>query len=195
MIYLSACANPINDITAQRYYGDGAYYAEKNEWFTARMAYGRAWTNAKIGNLSDDQAAQYAFHYGIASGVICDWKEAERGLNEALQIDIELGKPTYYEHNELAHMYEARSIYEEAAYHFNESIENAKKHNALERHPAGLADSLARYSRALEKLGKHDEALIASQQANDILSRNPDMKFPPGLPYGKYCHQNVRAAE
>jgi len=85
IILLSACANPINLHTGREYFQGGQENAKEGRWFNARMAFGRAWTNANLGKEDDKITAVYAYEYGRASGAICDWTEAERGLKHSYE--------------------------------------------------------------------------------------------------------------
>ena len=52
----------------------GVSNAKEGKWFNARMAFGRAWTNANLGNAEDKVTSVYAYEYGRASDAMCDWQ-------------------------------------------------------------------------------------------------------------------------
>lgn len=68
---------------------------KSGDWFNARMYFGRAIQNAKIGGADTKTVAVLWYEYGRSSGVICDWPEAARGLNEAYKLDSETVGPAY----------------------------------------------------------------------------------------------------
>ena len=54
------------------------------------MLCGRALTNAILGHAPDKNLATLYYEYGRTSGAICDYKEAQRGLEAALELDKKL---------------------------------------------------------------------------------------------------------
>ena len=188
-LLIISCANPLNRMTAQQYYNGGNYHKNQGNWFDARISYGRAWTNTEWGNLSPQETALYAFEFGRASGALCDWENAEKGLRQAYNIDIKTGAPLHYDLIEFAHMYQAMGLYEKSDEYYSMTLASFNE-DIINKHPMGYADTLKRYSDVLSHLGKDKMALDFKKRSEVILSANPDKTIPPGIPYGKFCHQS-----
>jgi tetratricopeptide (TPR) repeat protein len=192
LLISTSCVNPLNVITAERYYQNGTDLANQNKWGKARIAYGRALTNVEWGNLPDKTKALYSFNFGRASGVLCDWDNAEKYLEQALTIYSKTEPQLHYELIALAQMNQARGDYKKASEYYSKTIEDVKKHNVDKQMPMAFADTLLKYSEVESKLGNTEKSLQIKNQANVILNNNPDKKLPPAAPYGKFCHLNTK---
>jgi len=191
---LASCANPVNLYTARQYFQGGYENAAQGKWFNARMAFGRAWTNADIGNADDKVKAVYAYEYGRASGVICDWKESERGLLNALEQDSKYNGPVHMSQIELARMYHASGALGESEKYFALGKDSLDKVQADTRDSIGYANILKEYVEVLLKLGKVEEAKTLIKREEEI--RNVfkgRTSSHDQTPYGKYCDQKSLA--
>lgn len=190
-LFVGGClSNPINLKTAQSYYHGGNQNVVEGKWFNARMAYGRAWTNADLGNADDRVTAVYAYEYGRASGAICDWDESEKGLLKALELDKITNGPFHMSLVELARMYHANGNLTESEKYFSLAKVRLDELQADTRDSIGYANILKTYSEVLIKLGKKSEAdtLIKREQEirNVFKGRNSSHEVTP---YGEYCNQ------
>ncbi len=189
-VFLAGCVNPINLHTGEQYYQGGIENAKQDKWFNARMAYGRAWTNADIGKADDRTTAVYAYEYGRASGAICDWKEAEHGLLKALELDKKTNGPVHMSLYELARMYRAQGMHEKAEEYFVKTDEKMKAVNAEERDPIGYADFLKEYAQNSNSLGKATEASRLTSLETKIRKTHPGKtRNGDRTPYGQFCDQ------
>lgn len=188
---IASCANPVNLRTAANYFSAGQSLIQQNKWFDGRMAFGRAWANADLGKAQDQVTAVYAYEYGRASGVICDWNEAEKGLLAALEIDNRTGGPIHMSYVELARMYQARNSNENSEKYFSLAKAALDEKQADTRDPIGYANILEAYSEVLLKLKKKSEAAQLASKAKEIktLFGNRESRHDV-TPYGKYCEQN-----
>ena len=198
-LLIAACANPVNQVTADRYFKAGKGFAYKGQWFDARMAYSRAWTNATMGNLGDNVTASYAFEYGVASGAICDWPESEKGIMEALEIDKKIDIPIYADLAQLAFMFNAKGDLVKSSEYFSLSLDAAERAKMESKDPVGTGYILNEYAKVLSKLNKSEEAkLITTREqelhrlysdkfeiSQDIVEKSRNLHFP----IGKYCGQ------
>lgn len=188
--FLVGCVNPINLHTGDQYYRGGIQNAKQDKWFNARMAYGRAWANADIGKASASTTATYAYEYGRASGAICDWKESERGLLKAFELDEKANGPVNMSLYELARMYRAQGIDGKAGEYFVKTDKAMKVVNAKERDPIGYADFLKEYAQNSNSLGKISEVNRLTKQETKLRKTHPGMmRNGDRTPYGQYCDQ------
>jgi len=189
-LLITACANPLNLYTAKEYFRSGASNAAQNKWFNARMAFGRAWTNADLGNADDRVKAVYAYEYGRSSGAICDWTEAERGLKKAFELDTKTRGPIHMSLLELARMYHAKGDLAMSNEYFQKAKPVLDDLQADTRDSIGYADFLKEYSEVLSALGKTSEASALTKREQEIRSVFKDRKSNhDDTPYGKYCNQ------
>jgi len=188
---LSACSNPLNLITGRRYFIQGLESVKSGDMFTARMAFGRAWMNANWGHEQEGITAVYAYNYGRASGAICDWVEAERGLLKAYELDQKTKGPLHMSLIELGFMYKAQGAIEKAEKYFNLGKKEADKQHIVTKDPIGYATFLSEYAEVLSLLKKPKEAIRLknrSEEIKHVFKENSSNKKP--IPYGKFCRQN-----
>jgi tetratricopeptide (TPR) repeat protein len=189
-LILSACVNPINLRTAHDYFQGGLQNAKKGKWFNARMSFGRAWTNANLGKAEDRVTAVYAYEYGRASGVICDWKESERGLLKALELDQKTNGPTHMSLVELARMYHAKGSLSESEKYFAKAKRRLDELEADTKDSIGYANILNVYAKVLNELGKASEAEALTKREQEIRNVFKGRKSGHDVtPYGEHCDQ------
>ena len=189
-LLITACANPINLHTANEYFQGGRSNAAQGKWFNARMAFGRAWTNADLGKADDRVTAVYAYEYGRSSGVICDWVEAERGLKKAFELDGKTGGPIHMSLVELARMYHAKGDLAMSQEYFQKAKQALDDRQADTRDSIGYANILKEYAEVLSALGKVSEASALTKREQEIRGTFKDRKSGHDqTPYGKHCDQ------
>lgn len=188
LITLVGCANPINRHTAVKY-NHAAYAAMKSgDWVNARMYFGRAIPNAKIGGVDPKAMAVLWYEYGRSSGVICDWSEAERGLNEAYKLDSETGGPAYMSLYEFGRMNYDRKQYAKAVEYFARVKTEFDKLQADTKDPLGYADYLEEYASALEQTGNAAEVEKHRARAAELRKTFPGKDaHTEKTPYGTQC--------
>jgi hypothetical protein len=108
--------------------------------------------------MDDRVLAVVHYEYGRASGVVCEWAEAEFGLEEAYRLDVATRGPAYKAVYELGRMYYDRKQYANAAEQYSRVKLDFDKLQADTRDPVGYADYLDEYATALEQTGKSGEA-------------------------------------
>jgi len=164
VVLLSACVNPINLHTGREYFQGGLENAKEGKWFNARMAFGRAWTNANLGKADDKVTAVYAYEYGRASGAICDWDEAERGLKRSYELDVKTKGPIHMDLLELARMYHGKGALDKSEEYFHLGKNELDKIQADTRDSIGYANILAEYAVVLSALGESKKAAILKKK-------------------------------
>ncbi len=154
------------------------------------MAFGRAWINANLGKADDKVTAVYAYEYGRTSGAICDWVEAERGLQEALELDRKTNGPVHMSLVELARMYHAKGDLAKSERHFKLGKAELDRLQADTRDSIGYANILAEYAEVLSTLGNSEEASQLEKREEEIRSVFKDRTSNHDqTPYGKFCDQ------
>lgn len=154
------------------------------------MAFGRAWTNASLGKANERVTAVYAYEYGRASGVICDWNEAERGLFAALEFDKKTGGPIHMSYVELARMYQANNLNEKSEKYFSLAKIVLDEIQADTMDAIGYANILEAYAEVLLKLGKSSEAALLMSRSKEIKAVFKNRESHHEItPYGKYCEK------
>lgn len=190
VVALVGCANPINRKTAMNYTNAAYDAVQAGDWFKARMYFGRALINAKLGGATPKGLAILNYEYGRTSGVICDWVEAERGLNEAYKLDQETGGPTYMSLYELGRMSFAREQYDKALEYYGRAWQEFEKVQADTKDPLGYAVYLEEYAVILEKTGNKVEAEKHKARADELRSVFPGKEsHTEKTPYGTRCNE------
>lgn len=192
VVLLSGCAGTLNQHNAEKY-GEAAFAAlEKGDWKTARMYYSRAWGNAKKGGAPIRNISVLRYEYGRASGVMCDWAEAEQALNEAYALDMKSGGPFWMPLVELERMSIAKKDYAQALKYFEILMPVLKKMRAETKDPLGYADILDEYVLALENNGRALESEKWKARSLQIRTTFPDAEPHTDItPYGMYCSDEI----
>ncbi len=191
MITLDGCANPINLHTAREYAQGGYSSIKQDKWFNGRMSFGRAWANAELGKADDNVIAVYAYEYGRTSGAICDWKESERGLQKAYELDTKTNGPVHMSMAELARMYHAVGDMEQSKKWFALAKNELDRLQADTRDSIGYANILAEYAEVLSSLGDVNGSAALRKREYEIRSVFEGRSSShEQTPYGKYCDQD-----
>lgn len=186
----AGCANPINLRTASHYANACQAFEAQNEWWKARMNCGRAAINADLGHAPDKSRALLWYEYGRASGAICDYAEAKRGLETALDLDEKAGGPYFMSLLELARLHLDQGKAKEAAAYFARFEKAVPEESGAKVDPSGYADILEEYARASEASGDASLAGTLRQRSTRLRTANPNKTSNTDrTPYGKYCDQ------
>lgn len=190
MILAGGCANPVNLRTAERYADACGTFLLQKEWWKARLNCGRAALNADLGHASPQVRAELWYEYGRASGAICDYAEAKRGLDTALKLDEDTGGPTFMSLLELARLELDQGHFKESAAYFARFEAAIPAATVEKEDPIGYADSLDEYARAVEGAGNGSAAFDLRQRSRKLRNANPGKSSNTDrTPYGKYCDQ------
>lgn len=187
-VLLVGCANPINQKTAENYYGAALYAQQSGNWQDARKYFSRAIVNAEYGGGDESTLAVLWYEYGRSSGVICDWKEAENGLLKAFDLDELSNGPTYMSLYELARMFYDQKNYESASTYFNKAHIEFEKEQMDTKDPIGYADFLDEYIFTLEQLGRSNETKELKNRSMKIRNAFEGKdSHTDRTPYGTKC--------
>lgn len=189
-LLISGCASELNLRNAGLYAQGCQGFQAQNEWWKARRACGRAAVNAKLGGAPDSAVAALWYEYGRTSGVICEYVEAKRGLEEALKLDQSSNGPIFKDHIELARLHLDQNKYQEASHYYQLGITTIPKEQAINEDPIGYAEILEEYAKALKNNGDETSSSKLTTQANELRATNPGKKSNTDrTPYGKFCDQ------
>jgi len=185
----AGCSNPVNRHTAIRYEEQAYGQMAAGNWFEARMGFGRAITNAEIGGIDESQRVNLWYEYGRASGVICDWAEAERGLGQALRIMQKHNDGRlHYVLVEIGRMNLDRKNYGAALQYFERAQPVLEKNNIEIYDPLAYADYLDEYALALKEMGRSSDSMARAKRATEIRSAFPGKRSDTQrTPYGTQC--------
>ena len=185
---LAACAVPLERYEAGRY-ADAAIAARSaGNYALARSNWAKAIAHAQLGAGRTRELAIAYYEYGRSSGIICDWDEANRGLQRSLELDRSVNGPVHMSLIELARMNLDRGHYEAARGYFEQANDLYEAMSAETRDPIGYAQFLDEYSLALDRTGAHDKAAPFRARAQQLRAT-----FPKGeshserTPYGTQC--------
>ena len=159
----SGCQNPMNRLTAGRYYSDGIEAERANNLTAAKIAFHRSYANAMAGNLPPYTQAQTLYDWSRISGYLGQFADAEWGFRKCLNIATNAnGRANYYvaaAYIELARLYQDTGRYSGAADAFNNGIVFIDSRGDSTVDPGAFADILEDYARVLSELGRTSEVV------------------------------------
>lgn len=191
-ISLSARSAQNDYVEVYRY----AYMAlQKGEWLTYKKLMQTVIDRATASGVPPEKRAIYWYEYGRASGVVCDWEDAEFALTVANNIDTKTGGPVSMSFNELGRMNVARKQYKKAVDYFMRSSEVLAQRN--EKSPEkkvlpqlGDARIFEDFALALEQTGgAADDVKRLRNGATEIRKQLTarDGVIEDVTPYGSQC--------
>lgn len=144
-----------------------------------------------------EKRAIYWYEYGRASGVVCDWEDAEFALTVSNNLDTKTGGPAHESLNELGRISVVRKRYEKAVDYFTRAmIAFAQYH---EKNPEkkitnqlGNARIIEDFAYALEQAGGQQSDLKKLRDnATDIREKltGKEGVYEDVTPYGTQCNQ------
>ena len=194
---LTACANPINQRTAENYYVAGERALTAGDLPLAKQNFSRALVNAEIGHLGPAAEAQAAAKLAQVLGNMCEYDDAEKTFLRALSAEeaaFGANSPrTFVTRMELAQFNFDVGRYEKAAMYFEKAFANGGP--LLEsRDPTSYAALVDDYAVSLRQTGKLQAAAEATAKANTLRS---SAKGPSAgvvktdyVPYPKSCKKS-----
>ena len=193
-VLLAACANPINQRTAENYYVAGERALAARNLPLAKQNFSRALINTKIGNLGPAAEAQAASKLALVLGNMCEYDDAEKTFLQAISAEetaFGANSPrTLITRVELAQFNFDVGRYEKAAIFFDKAF--ASGGSLLEsRDPIGYAALLDDYATSLRQTGKLQAAAEASAKATGLRdnAKSPSVGAVKSdyVPYPRSC--------
>ena len=163
-ILSTACATPINAKTSMNYALAANRASNAGDWGTARMYWSRAIVNAELGKAGAAQLAVFHYEYGRASGVVCEFADAEKALTTAYELDKQAGGLTYLSLVELSRLHLDQKRYPAAASYFERALPELEAKGALTQAPieyAKISMSTRLHWMALDEQGKRRNLPLA----------------------------------
>jgi len=173
---------------------DAGLKAERaGDYRLAEQQFELALSNARSDRLPDDSFISMAtYNLGRVKGHLCKRKEAEQLLLEALKLEEKVSGPESRITNtrlfELARFYYDYSQFDRSVLFYSRAIPAAKITGVELDDPINLADVIEEYSKALENVGRPQDAQAAKQEADNLRTKNPGKKakfFP--VHYSRSC--------
>lgn len=161
---LTACANPLNRATFNRYRQQGIAAEAQGDWGTAERAYYRAAENVRWGNLGDELEADSLYNLGRVKRIVGKLDESEDLLKRALLMDEKFhGKEAFlssYSLMELAETYYQARKYDEGLQLLSRlqpiALQNQQQYSPQSK--TFLKEVFERYQALLTQQGRTAEA-------------------------------------
>jgi tetratricopeptide (TPR) repeat protein len=194
IIALTACANPINQRTAENYYAAGERAIAAGDLPLAKQNFSRALLNAQLGHMGPAAEAQAASRLARVLGNMCDYDGAEKTFLQALAAEETAfgttSPRTLPTRVELAQLNFDIGRYEKAAAYFDKAF--AVGGSLLEsRDPTSYALLLDDYATSLSQTGRSQAATDARAKASSLRqgSKAPSAGAVKSdyVPYPKSC--------
>lgn len=199
MLSLVGCTN-MPPRSAQDDYSEvysHAYMAlQKGEWLTYKRLMRTVIDKSTASGAPPEKRAIYWYEYGRASGVVCDWEDAEFALTVAKNLDAKTGGPVHESLNELGRIYVVRTQYEKAVDHFTRAFKALGQYH--EKHPGkeitnqlGNARVIEDFAYALDKVGGQQSDIKRLRDSAAEIRKNLNAKdgiYEDVTPYGSQCN-------
>jgi tetratricopeptide (TPR) repeat protein len=195
---LSACVNTgqrPSQVDYSETYRQAYVALQKGEWSTYKKLMRIVIDRSTASNAPAEKRATYWYEYGRASGVVCDWEDAEFSLTVAYNLDTKSGGPAYMSMNELGRMSVARKQFDKAIDYFTrgvrDSAENQSKTSNVEYkfHAVDLR-VLEEFAYALEEAkGNPSDIKRLKESAAEMRKKIPASGKTDSdiTPYGTQC--------
>jgi tetratricopeptide (TPR) repeat protein len=190
LLFVAGCAQSINLKNAQNYYDAGINEMRSGNWEKGRMYLSRAIGNAKLGGAGPRTTSLITYEYGRASGVVCEWAEAEKSLKTSYELDLDHDGPYWMPMVELTRMSRAQKDHQKALGYYSELMPILKDIQAETQDPLGYADILEEYAESLEQTGSPEKGTKLKERAKQLRETFPGMvAHTEKTPYGTQCQK------
>jgi tetratricopeptide (TPR) repeat protein len=192
--FLAACANPLNQRTAENYFAAGERALAAGNLPLAKQNYSRALVNAEIGRLGPAAEAQAASKLAQVLGNLCEYDDAEKMFLRALSAqEAAFGATsarTLVTRVELAQFNFDIGRHEKAVIFYESAFANGG--SLLESHdPTSYATLIDDYAISLAQTGKPQRAAEATAKATALRAnaKSPSAGVVTSsyVPYPKSC--------
>ncbi|KHK55792.1 hypothetical protein PI87_12300 [Ralstonia sp. A12] len=188
VVLLAGCASAVEERVSNNYMVQGAAAQARGDWDTARRAYARATVNADQARLPAGRRAILHYEYGRSLGVTCFFDQSEQELNAAYELDKQAGQPLYLSLIELARLSLDQQKFAQSVAYFERALPELDKAGAASSAPAGYADVLDEYAKALAGAGNAVESKIQVNRAAMLRAAKQSKRSNTDrTPYGKFC--------
>lgn len=176
-----------------------AYMAlQEGKWVTYKKLMRTVIDKSTANGAPPEKRAIYWYEYGRASGVVCDWEDAEFALTVANNLDAKTGGPVHKSFSELGRISVVRKQYEKAVDYFTRALKAFAQYQ--ETNPKGKITShlgnariIEDFAYALEQAGGA-QSDVKRLRVNALEIRKQvigkEGVFEDVTPYGTQC--NIR---
>jgi tetratricopeptide (TPR) repeat protein len=174
-----------------------AYMAlQEGKWLTYKRLMRTVIDKSTASGAPPEKRAIYWYEYGRASGVVCDWEDAEFALTVANNLDAKTGGPVHESLNELGRINVVRKQYEKAVDYFTRALKAFAQYH--EKNPEkkisnqlGNALIIEDFAYALEQTGgQQSDVKRLRDNAAEIREQltGKDGVHEDVTPYGTQCN-------
>ena len=199
MLTLVGCAS-MSARSAQDDYVEVYRYAymalQEGKWLTYKRLMRTVIDKSTASGAPPEKRAIYWYEYGRASGVVCDWEDAEFALTVANNLDAKTGGPVHESLNELGRISVVRKQYEKAVDYFTRALKAFAQYH--EKNPGkkitnqlGNARIIEDFAYALEQSGgQQSDVKRLRDNAAEIRKQltGKDGVYEDITPYGTQCN-------
>lgn len=195
---LSGCVNTASRSSQVDYsetYRQAYMAMQKGEWLTYKKLMRTVIDKSTASNAPAEKRSIYWYEYGRASGVVCDWDDAEFSLTVSNNLDSKSGGPAYMSMNELGRISVVRKQFDKAVDYFTRGMKGFAEYQGKlsnKEYKPQLADAqiLEEFAYALEQVkGKPSDVQRLKENAAEVRKKvvasgatNSDI-----TPYGTQC--------
>ena len=193
VLFISACANPINERTAINYFQAGEEAMVNGQLQHAKEMFSRALINARLGHMGDEAEGQVLKKLGQVHGNLCEYSEAEQAFIDAvIKYESAYGKEspqTFPIRAELAQFCFDVGLYSKAVTYYKSAL-SVGESKLKEIDPKTYSIIMHDYSVALEQSGnlsKSKQVLAIANEYKKITSTASVRGVEDYVPYPKSC--------
>lgn len=177
-------------------YNDAGLQAERDgDFASAERNFELALSRAQSNRSPDESLiSMVTYNLGRIKGYLCKSKDAEQLLLEALRLKEKAEEKASVKSdimdmrlNELGRFYYDRGQFGRAVHFYSRGIPLAKTLGVESTDPITFADMIEEYSKALENVGRPEDAKAAKQEAEDLRAKNPERKGASFRRYDQSC--------
>jgi tetratricopeptide (TPR) repeat protein len=168
--FFTACANPLNQVTSDRYADTCAQAEQNGRLDVAEEACRRALINVDIGNLGEIQKSQKLYNLARIKRQLKKFEEAEAFLKTSLEIEEKQNPPTTERVGrrlaEISMVYGEQLRFEEGLPYVEKLLPLADSYTGNERQTVAVIFGV--YSEELKKSKQTDAARRLAKKAADM---------------------------
>lgn len=181
----TACRNPVNARTAERYIQAGGQAEKAGDLVLAQKNFYRSYQNTVVGNLGPGAEAAALYEWSRVTGYLGMYADAEWGFTNALAL-VEKSKGEADKWRapvlcELARMLRDTNEDARAVPVFERALQELESKNILRSDPIGFAEFLDDFATSLKNAGFGSRSEEVARRAAAIRKENPgeSPKFKP----------------
>ena len=187
-LMFAGCSSSINKQNSAKYWDAAIAARDQGNWQLARSNWSKMIVSGNLAGVDQRNMSIAYYEYGRASGILCDWQEAESGLKKSLEIDRSNSGPVHLPLMELGRLNFDQGKYDQALGYFREAKPLVDSINAETRDPLGYAEFLDELAESIEKSTNDGEAAQYRERAKQLRSTFPSgTKHTERTPYGMNC--------